>query len=62
MPDIALCKSERCPVRTNCYRNEASGTEPSYARQVYAPPVMIGGHCFSYIPLDANKNFRITGK
>lgn len=27
MPDISMCPSEKCPLRENCYRNEASGTK-----------------------------------
>lgn len=33
MPDITMCGSICCPVRKYCYRNPASGTEPSEFRQ-----------------------------
>lgn len=33
MPDISMCPSQDCPARTDCYRNEASGTRPSEWRQ-----------------------------
>jgi hypothetical protein len=33
MPDISMCDSETCPLKTNCYRNPASGTKPSEHRQ-----------------------------
>lgn len=29
MPDITMCGSETCPLKTECYRNPASGTKPS---------------------------------
>jgi len=29
MPDISMCDSETCPLKTKCYRNPASGTRPS---------------------------------
>ncbi len=29
MPDISMCPSQDCPVRGDCYRNEASGTVPN---------------------------------
>lgn len=29
MPDITMCRSATCPLREQCYRNEASGTVPS---------------------------------
>lgn len=35
MPDISMCNSLTCKVRTHCYRNEASGTQPSEWRQSY---------------------------
>jgi hypothetical protein len=33
MPDISMCPSQYCPVRGDCYRNEASGTRPTEYRQ-----------------------------
>ena len=35
MPDISMCASEICRRRTECYRHEASGTEPNPHRQAY---------------------------
>ena len=35
MPDISMCDSTRCQVRTICARHGASGTEPSEYRQAY---------------------------
>ena len=33
MPDISMCDSETCLLKTKCYRNPASGTKPSEHRQ-----------------------------
>jgi hypothetical protein len=35
MSDITMCASDTCRRRTECYRNAASGTEPSPWRQAY---------------------------
>jgi hypothetical protein len=35
MPDITMCASDTCHRRTECYRNEASGTEPNPWQQAY---------------------------
>jgi hypothetical protein len=35
MPDITMCGSETCPLKTMCYRNPASGTRPSEYRQAW---------------------------
>jgi hypothetical protein len=35
MPDITMCASDTCNRRTECYRNEASGTEPDPYQQAY---------------------------
>jgi hypothetical protein len=35
MPDISMCASETCPLRTLCYRNPAGGTRPSEYRQAW---------------------------
>lgn len=35
MPDITMCASDTCHRRTECYRHEASGTEPNPHRQAY---------------------------
>ena len=47
MPDITMCNSDVCPMRTTCYRNEASGTKPCEWRQSYfmAPPLKDDGTC-----------------
>lgn len=56
MPDISMCPSPDCPVRGDCYRNEASGTEPSDFRQSWigwtwrqpggwGAPVECDGYC-----------------
>lgn len=36
MPDISMCRHKTCPKRTDCYRHEASGTEPDKYAQTYA--------------------------
>ncbi|MGU9981539.1 hypothetical protein ACJ4V0_16000 [Phreatobacter sp. HK31-P] len=35
MPDIAMCRSRRCPMRPNCYRHQDSGTAPTPDRQPF---------------------------
>jgi hypothetical protein len=30
-----MCDSKTCPLKTNCYRNPASGTKPSEYRQAW---------------------------
>lgn len=35
MPDITMCASDTCHRRTECYRNEASGTKPTSWQQAY---------------------------
>jgi len=35
MPDITMCASDTCRRRTECYRNEASGTKPDPYQQAY---------------------------
>lgn len=35
MPDICMCPSTKCPLRQQCYRNEASGTRPDEYRQAF---------------------------
>jgi len=35
MPDITMCASDTCRLRTECYRNEASGTKPDPYQQSY---------------------------
>ncbi len=29
MPDISMCQDNQCPVRKNCRRHQALGTQPS---------------------------------
>ena len=36
MPDISMCPSFDCPIRFTCYRNPASGTEPTERRQSWS--------------------------
>lgn len=35
MPDISMCPSPDCPIRSDCHRNEASGTQASAWRQAW---------------------------
>ena len=35
MSDITMCASDTCRRRTECYRNEASGTKPDPYQQAY---------------------------
>jgi len=35
MPDISMCYSLTCPLKHKCYRNPASGTQPSEFMQSY---------------------------
>lgn len=50
MPDIAMCPSTECTLKESCYRNRASGTEPSEYRQSYFvnPPGKEDGTCDYY--------------
>jgi hypothetical protein len=50
MPDIAMCPSKDCVLKDTCYRNIASGTEPSEYRQSYFvnPPSKEDGSCDYY--------------
>lgn len=51
MPDISMCMSGNCPLRKQCYRNEASGTKPNPWRQSYAAFGLNGqGPCLDYVP------------
>ena len=36
MPDITMCISQTCPLRSSCYRSEASGTKPTPGWQTYS--------------------------
>lgn len=35
MPDITMCPSVYCPLKSVCYRNSMSGTKPDAYRQPY---------------------------
>lgn len=50
MPDITMCGSEQCGLKETCYRNPASGTEPSEYRQSWfvEPPIKDNGFCHYY--------------
>jgi len=51
MPDITMCSSETCPLKTTCYRNPASGTKPSEYRQSwFLNKTTEGKDCDSYWP------------
>lgn len=54
MPDISMCPSTTCPMRTSCYRNEASGTRPTPRWQSYfvAREVDELGRCREYLPIE----------
>jgi hypothetical protein len=55
MPDISMCGSETCPLKTKCYRNPASGTKPSEYRQAWFMGLPSEGEtCNHYWPRDAN--------
>jgi hypothetical protein len=60
MPDVAMCASDKdCPLATNCYRSERSGTKLTPHRQFYmefAP----GPNCHGYWPVrePANQHTR----
>lgn len=51
MPDITMCPSDTCPKRTECYRNEASGTEPTPWRQSYFTHMTVEGEDCEYFVL-----------
>ena len=36
MPDIAMCKDNQCPAKSECYRHKASGTVPTERMQAYS--------------------------
>lgn len=59
MPDISMCDSETCPLKTKCYRNPASGTRPSEFRQAYFFGLEKEGEdCDYYWPFE----HRLTGR
>jgi hypothetical protein len=52
MPDITMCPSDTCDLRTRCYRNPASGTKPSEYRQSWwVEKILINDDCNNYWPL-----------
>jgi hypothetical protein len=56
MPDITMCASDTCRRRTECYRNAASGTEPSPWRQAYFISTdMNEDGCEKFSPQDTKK-------
>ena len=53
MPDISMCDSKTCPLKTKCYRNEASGTKPTEYRQAYFMGLATEGEdCIYYWPVE----------
>lgn len=36
MPDISMCMNTTCPLRHQCYRHEASGTQANPIWQSYS--------------------------
>jgi hypothetical protein len=58
MPDISMCTDDACPTKRECYRHDASGTEPSF-RQSYVDMQRPEGReiCDNYIPLFRRKSF-----
>lgn len=57
MPDITMCASDVCDLRTKCYRSPESGTKPSEYRQAwFLDKAITGASCCSYWPTrDATK-------
>ena len=57
MPDISMCDSDTCSLKTNCYRNPASGTKPNeYRRQAwFMGPAKEGDDCEYYLPREERK-------
>lgn len=53
MPDIAMCKGGKCPLRDHCYRHRAT---PSEFRQSYfAEPPNNGDTCTEFVPLNTTE-------
>lgn len=48
MPDVTMCDSETCYLRTKCYRNPASGTKPSEFQQSWFTANKEGDACGFY--------------
>jgi len=56
MPDITMCASTTCNRSTQCYRHEASGTEPNPHRQAYFVSTdMTDDGCWYFAPQDTKK-------
>lgn len=49
MPDICLCRNEKCPIKVQCYRNRAIPD----AMQVYANFKYELGGCDHFWPIQA---------
>ena len=56
MPDIAMCQSEECPKRQECYRHEAEPDEV----QSYAIFYVSGRECGFFIPIKKGENGNFT--
>jgi hypothetical protein len=53
MPDISMCDSETCLLKTKCYRNPASGTRPTEYRQAWFIGLAKEGEdCNRYWPVE----------
>lgn len=49
MPDISMCGERDCPIKTDCYRNPASGTKAS-SYQAYSLFQYVDGKCKDFMP------------
>jgi hypothetical protein len=58
MPNISMCGSSTCPKRMSCYRNQASGTQPSQGRQSWMYFAKDGEPCDSYWPTELGRHLR----
>jgi hypothetical protein len=56
MPNISMCGSSTCPKRMSCYRNQASGTQPSQGRQSWMYFAKDGEPCDSYWPTELGRH------
>lgn len=57
MPDISMCDSTTCPLKYKCYRNPASGTQPSEFRQAWFISMEAWGEdCKYYWPVKEKHN------
>ena len=62
MPDICMCKGNKCPLKEKCYRHTARATEYRQAYFVEAPYDHEAGECKHYWEREDKKNPRTTGK